>query len=195
MEQVTSPWHPSLTSTEERAYSTNQRRLLWETLRGWEWEAASRERCTPSSLWPPDLREAWESFWGGGRAWPGTWSAGCERTGPPPEREHAGRGWGNAAPEVKCLGCLPAAAANVRTLEGRAHSAGENGRQRSGAKGNRGQASLPIVQAQLAGPLRGPRPPLPGGRQNLWSVLSSFFCFSSSLSGVGAVTLSAAFRF
>lgn len=91
---------------------------------------SARERGTPSSLWSADLREAWESFWGGGWAWPGTRSAWCERTGPPPEHEHAGRSWGNAALEVKCLGCLPAAAAaaNVRALEGRGHSAGENGR-------------------------------------------------------------------
>lgn len=77
-----------------------------------------------------------------------------------------GQELGNTVPEVKRLGSLPAAAANVRTLEGRAdHWAGEGGG--GGGVGERGTKRSPCCPlCKRAGGTAAPRPPLSGERQN-----------------------------
>lgn len=88
---------------------------------------------------------------------------------------------GEHSPEVRCPGGLPAAAANVSTLRGRAAHRGKEG---SGSEWGKGEPSHCT-----------PHPtPVPPG-EGILSACQSPFCLPTSLSGVGAVTLSPAFSF
>ena len=92
-----------------------------------------------------------------------------------------GKELGERSPEVRCPGGLPAAAANVSTLRGRAAHRGKEGGRPRGV-GERGTESLHSPTP----------PPSPRGKAIL-SACQSPVC--PPLSGVGAGTLSPAFSF
>lgn len=90
----------------------------------------SRAPQAPSGLQPPE-RGAGRLAWGGGT------------TGPRQERGRAGRSSGKVGPEVRCLGGLPAAAANVSTLGGRATHGGKEGDRAEWGKGEPSHCTAP----------------------------------------------------
>lgn len=101
---------------------------------------------------------------------------GGRTTGPRQERGRAGRSSGNVGPKVRCLGGLPAAAANVSTLGGRATHGGKEGDRAEWGKGEPSHCTAPH--------------PRGGGRRDRGS--QSLCCLLTSL-GSRAVTLSPVF--
>ena len=73
----------------------------------------------------------------------GRLALGGGTTGPRPEHGRAGRSSGNVGPEVRCLGGLPAAAANVSTLGGRATHGGKEGNRAEWGKGEPSHCTAP----------------------------------------------------
>lgn len=111
-----------------------------------------------------------------------------------------GKGLGSTAPEVNRLGHLPAPAANVRTLGGRAHSAEESDQQSRGRKGELSTifTAVHCASGPVLGPggALGPLSPGPGaGKGKTRSTCQSFLLFSSISLGNKAGHLPLAFRF